>query len=113
MKTISTNHKSNRRSMFLGCAIIMAVVALVVGGCQTSPANRAGDSSASATTGVAVSERTGAQLWAQNCNRCHNFRSPSSYSDAQWQVAMHHMRVRANLTAVEHKKILAFLKSAN
>ena len=55
----------------------------------------------------------GAQLWAQNCAHCHNVRSPDSYSDAQWDVAMLHMRVRANLTAEEHKKILAFLKSAH
>lgn len=55
----------------------------------------------------------GAQLWAQNCGHCHNIRSPGSYSDAQWEIAMLHMRVRANLTAEEHKKILAFLKTAH
>jgi len=55
----------------------------------------------------------GAKLWAQNCGHCHNIRSPSSYSDAQWDVALLHMRVRANLTAEEHRQILAFLKSAH
>ena len=55
----------------------------------------------------------GAELWARNCGHCHNIRSPSSYSDSQWDVAMMHMRVRANLTAEEHKKILAFLKTAH
>ncbi len=40
-------------------------------------------------------------------------RFPPSYSDAQWEVAVHHMRVRANLTAVEHKRIVEFLKEAN
>ncbi len=58
-------------------------------------------------------EKAGAQLWAENCNRCHNLRSPDSYSATQWEVAMLHMRVRANLTPDEHKKILEFLKSAN
>jgi hypothetical protein len=53
----------------------------------------------------------GAELWAENCVRCHNIRSPSNYSPAQWDVVMMHMRVRANLTPEEHKKILAFLKS--
>ena len=57
--------------------------------------------------------QSGATLWAQNCGHCHNIRSPDSYSDAQWDVAMLHMRVRANLTAEEHKAILAFLKSAH
>ena len=55
----------------------------------------------------------GAQLWAENCTRCHNMRPPTTYSDAEWEVATHHMRVRANLTPVEHKKIVEFLKSAN
>ena len=55
----------------------------------------------------------GARLWAQNCIRCHNIRTPASLSDRQWQIAMHHMRVRANLTAEEHDAILKFLKAAN
>jgi hypothetical protein len=55
----------------------------------------------------------GAQLWSQNCAHCHNVRAPDSYSDTQWEVVMLHMRVRANLTADEGKKILVFLKSAH
>ncbi|MBI3462213.1 MAG: cytochrome c [Planctomycetes bacterium] len=55
----------------------------------------------------------GAQLWAENCARCHNDRPATSYSDAEWDVAMHHMRVRANLTGEEHRKIVEFLKAAN
>lgn len=55
--------------------------------------------------------KSGAELWANNCVRCHNIRSPSNYSPAQWEVIMMHMRVRANLTPEEHKKILEFLKS--
>jgi len=56
---------------------------------------------------------SGAKLWAQNCSRCHNSRSPSDYSNAQWDVAMLHMRIRANLTADEHRKILDFLQAGN
>jgi len=54
-----------------------------------------------------------AQLWVENCNRCHNVRSPDMYSDAQWEVVAMHMRVRANLTPVEYREILAFLKSSH
>lgn len=66
-------------------------------------------------TAVAATDsgKGGSQLWAENCTRCHNVRSPSAYSDPEWEVAMHHMRIRANLTAEEHRKILEFLKSAN
>ena len=66
-----------------------------------------------AGTNPSAAEKSGAQLWAENCVRCHNIRSPSSYSSAQWEVAMMHMRVRANLTPEEHKKILEFLKSGS
>jgi len=69
-------------------------------------ANKPSSEVAAGTTG-----KSGAQLWAENCNRCHNIRSPSNYSPAQWEVVMAHMRVRANLTPEEHKKILEFLKS--
>lgn len=62
-------------------------------------------------TAEAPAEKSGAELWANNCSRCHNIRSPQSLSPAQWEVAMLHMRVRANLTPEEHQKILAFLKS--
>lgn len=55
----------------------------------------------------------GAQLWSQNCARCHNIRPPSSYSDRNWDIIVHHMRVRANLTAEEYESIRNFLKSAN
>jgi len=57
--------------------------------------------------------KSGAQLWAENCVRCHNIRSPGSLSPVQWDVAMMHMRARANLTPEEHKKILEFLKSGS
>ena len=55
----------------------------------------------------------GAMLWEQNCIRCHNVRTPSALSDTQWKVVMHHMRVRAGLTAEEHESILRFLQAAN
>ena len=89
---------------FAGVIVVgLAAVGLVLAGCSTP---------GTAPKSAAASQ-SGAQLWAQNCGHCHNIRSPDSYSDAQWDVAMLHMRVRANLTANEHKQILAFLKSAH
>lgn len=63
-------------------------------------------------TGAPVAAN-GAALWADNCRRCHNFRSPASLTDAQWDIAALHMRVRANLTADEHRAILQFLQAGN
>ena len=87
-----------------GAMIIISCVAMAwLIGCAT---NKQSGEVAAGTTG-----KGGAQLWAENCQRCHNTRSPSTYNDAQWDVATIHMRVRANLTPEEHKKILQFLKS--
>lgn len=76
----------------------------------------ADDKAAVTATTTTATEKVGAsgsQLWSENCARCHNMRSPSSYSDTEWTVVMHHMRLRAKLTSEEHTKILEFLKSAN
>ena len=94
---------------FLLVGIILAALAFIACGC-----NSTGHGGSSAMGGGANPDQpAGAKLWAQNCARCHNYRSPESYSDAQWEVAMLHMRIRANLTAEEHRTILEFLKSAN
>lgn len=60
-----------------------------------------------------VAAKPGAQLWGENCGRCHNLRNPASYADDQWEIVVAHMRTRANLTADEAEKILEFLQAAN
>ena len=57
--------------------------------------------------------KTGLQLWADNCSFCHNHRAIDSYSDAEWDVVMMHMRIRANLTANDARAITEYLKTAN
>jgi hypothetical protein len=56
---------------------------------------------------------SGSALWSENCGRCHNFRSPTDFSDGEWDVITLHMRVRANLTAEEYTSIRDFLKASN
>jgi cytochrome c2 len=60
-----------------------------------------------------VKAKSGAQLWGENCVRCHNSPSPDTFSDDQWEVAGLHMQIRGNLTADEASKVIEFLKSAN
>ena len=62
---------------------------------------------------VAEARKDGTRLWEQNCARCHNLRQPLEHSDREWDIIVHHMRVRANLTADEHRLIASFLRSAN
>lgn len=90
-----------------GLAIGLAAGCAGTGGEQSQVAPSKDDPSPRPTA------KGGAQLWAQSCLRCHNSRPPSWYSDAEWEVSMHHMRIRANLTAEEHKAIVEFLKAGN
>jgi hypothetical protein len=56
---------------------------------------------------------SGEELWSNNCQRCHNLRSPAMQTPVQWQVIVHHMRVRANITGSDARAIADFLKSAS
>ena len=93
-------------------AAALAGLSFILAGCSTPSATGTAASTGSAQSPAAAAQ-TGAQLWGQTCGHCHNIRSPGTYSDAQWGVTMLHMRVRGNLTAEEHKLILAFMKSAH
>ena len=96
-------------------------VALLSPGCrkgltaaQTGPdLQGAVDATAQAMLMAETVRKDGARTWEQNCMRCHNLRPPNERSDREWEIIVHHMRVRANLTAEEHRLILDFLKSAN
>ena len=91
------------RSLALLAAALLVVLSL---GCAKSP-------DAVDPKLLKVSLRSGAQLWADNCSRCHASRAPTSYSDAQWDLVTHHMRLQAHLTGAEQRAIAEFLKSAN
>ncbi len=56
---------------------------------------------------------SGAELWSQNCGRCHNYRGPQEFNDFQWEAIVNHMRVIAGLPANQARAILRFLQSAN
>jgi hypothetical protein len=58
-------------------------------------------------------EKSGAELWADNCGRCHSIRPPDEFSGAQWAAIVHHTRLRANLTDTEEKKITEFLQASS
>src|SRR6266536_472658 len=99
---------------FIGIVVVvLAGLGFTLAGCSSPTAATGTSRSKDTAQKDATVGQSGAQLWAQTCGHCHYIRSPSSYSDAQWDVVMLHMRVRANLTAEEHKQILAFLKSAH
>ena len=64
----------------------------------------------SCTASQKITMKSGAQLWGENCQRCHNTPSPSTFSPEQWETIGMHMQSRALLTDTERDKIVAFLK---
>jgi len=94
------------KTFFAGTAGLLIATGFLVIGCSTI-------SKKSDTNPALIMAPSGAQLWAENCARCHNFRSPTTYSDGQWRIAGHHMRLRANLTAEQERKIVEFMQASN
>ena len=56
-----------------------------------------------------VAAKPGVQLWAENCQRCHNTPPSNTFSHQQWITIGLHMQTRAQLTDKERDKIVAFL----
>jgi len=113
----------NQTKCFFGFAMV-ASLAFVAVGCHSS----AGTDSATPTTqdrpvthmmampaqgNATANGKAGSELWAENCTRCHNARPPQYYSDATWDIIVHHMRLRANLTGEEARAVAEFLKAAS
>ena len=57
-------------------------------------------------------DKGSAELWSENCIRCHSTPPPNAFTSEQWETIGMHMRVRAGLTDDEIKKITEFLQSA-
>lgn len=89
---------------------LVLLLALILGfaaGCSDNASSSPGANAQVAAAPV----KSGAELWAENCSRCHNFRPPQSFSTTQWHAVVHHMRERANLTGQEAREITVFLQS--
>lgn len=88
-------NKFNRMVIIISAIIITTVISLVIEGCAVSEK---------------ISSKSGAQLWAENCQRCHNTPPPNTFSPEQWETVGLHMQSRALITDKERDKIVAFLK---
>ena len=83
------------KKIILTAALLIAGTALVLDSCAPTKA---------------ISEKTGAQLWGENCNRCHSAPTAEQYSNEHWEVIGLHMKSRANITDDEMNKIVAYLQ---
>jgi hypothetical protein len=106
---------------FVAVAFVGGLAGLMLYGCQTTsngPATQsASDSGASTQPAFALfgppPKKSGVELWSDNCSRCHNMRPPQEFSAQQWEIVVHHMRLRANLTGEEAREITKFLQASN
>ena len=60
-----------------------------------------------------ITDKSGTQLWSENCQRCHNTPPSSAFTNTQWEVINTHMRQRAMLTEDEYKKITEFMQQGD
>ncbi len=68
---------------------------------------------ASCVASQKVANKSGAQLWGENCQHCHNIPSATSFSADQWETIGMHMQTRALITEKERIKIVEFLQQSS
>jgi len=102
--------KSNRQH--LAVIIILLIVMAGFGWSALAGSKEKKTEASSNSAGDSDMQLSGEELWSMNCQRCHNIRPATMYSNAQWDVIVHHMRVRANITGSDQRAILEFLKSS-
>ncbi len=90
---------TNIKKLLTGALICLAIAGIIfANGCVESKK---------------VADKSGAQLWSENCQRCHNTPAPTTFSDEQWKTVGMHMQTRALITTHERDKIVEFLQSFN
>jgi len=99
--------------LLFGFTVAAVAVLAAAGGCQ-GPAlmTAAGSAGAAGEQAVATTppEKSGVQLWAETCGRCHNLRDPAWRSADAREVAVHHMRLRVPMTGEDQRAIQKFLR---
>jgi len=99
------------RSSAMKARLVLGLLAaaLAATGCNTDPAPK-GEPLVKL---FETPKQSGPALWAANCNRCHNALPPTAFTPPEWDLIVHHMRLRADLTGQEARAIADFLKSGS
>lgn len=58
-----------------------------------------------------AAQRSGVEIWAQSCGRCHRPQPANRYTADAWETIMAQMRIYARLTDDEASAVLQFLQS--
>lgn len=59
-----------------------------------------------------LAQRSGVEIWAANCGRCHILQPTNKYNAKDWRSVGVHMGIYARLTSAETEAVIAFLVSA-
>jgi mono/diheme cytochrome c family protein len=95
--------EERHRLWLSGLSLVLLLALAAAAGCG-------GRGAATSATPSLAAAAGGAELWADNCARCHNMRPSDQYSAKEWGIVMLHMRVRSGLTGEEGRAIRAFLQ---
>jgi mono/diheme cytochrome c family protein len=57
-----------------------------------------------------VGQRSGVEIWSQNCGSCHMIQPANRYTAGKWESIMMHMRIAARMTDDEANAVLEFLR---
>ncbi len=57
-----------------------------------------------------AAQRSGVEIWSQNCGTCHNMQPANRYTATAWETIMESMKIAARLTDDDAAAILEFLK---
>jgi cytochrome c2 len=88
-------YKNNQLSITISAILFLGSIMTTIESCAVS---------------AKITAKSGVQLWAENCQRCHNTPPPNTFSPEQWETIGLHMQSRALLTDIERNKIVDFLK---
>jgi cytochrome c5 len=92
---------------YKGLLALMAMAALIYAGAATAGPQKQASNEKKAAKPAASTAKTGAQVFTQNCGRCHN--APEELSPREVRAVVTQMRVRANLSAEDERLLLKFL----
>lgn len=58
-------------------------------------------------------QKSGVELWGNNCVRCHQVPGAPDFSDQEWESIIMHMRAIAKFTKKDAEAIKEFLQASN
>jgi hypothetical protein len=113
---------ARRNACLAGLGLVVAGV-MAVTGCYNTPIDRSDYSAGPAPLRFPSPAKDcacsyedaleGHHIFEMYCAGCHNARSLAERPFSNYQNAIQHMRVRANLTGKEHAKLIAWLRRWN